>query len=98
MMVEQVVLTTIFLGWLFYRFAIREEERQSLLDLAARRGVALTVERAARAAAAGTSGRLRQRLVAHGVDGDHDTAESSNSPGHDLCDDVVEQEDREGNG
>ena len=72
MMVEQVILTTVFLGWLFYRFAIREEERQSLLDLAARRGVELTDERAARAAAAGTSARLRERVVARGADGEQD--------------------------
>ena len=72
MMVEQVILTTVLLGWLFYRFAIREEERQSLLDLAARRGVKLTDERAARAAAAGASARLRERVAAHGADGEQD--------------------------
>jgi len=76
MMVEQVILTTVFLGWLFYRFAIRDEERQSLLDLASRRGVELTDERAARAAAAGTSARLRERLLAHGADGEHDAADT----------------------
>jgi putative membrane protein len=71
MMVEQILLTTILLGWLFYRFAIRDEERQSLLDLANHQGVELSEERAARAAAAGTAARLRERLVAHGshVDG-----------------------------
>jgi cytochrome c oxidase assembly factor CtaG len=76
MMVEQVILTTAFLGWLFYRFAIREEERQSLMDLASRRGVELTDERAARAAAAGTSARLRERLVAHGAEREHDAPDT----------------------
>jgi len=66
MMVEQIVLTTILLGWLFYRFAIRDEERQSVLDLATREGVDLSNERAARAAAAGATARLRERLVAQG--------------------------------
>lgn len=63
MMIEQMLLTILLLGWLFYRFAIEDEQRQSLLDLASERGVELTSERAARAAAAGTSGRLRQRLL-----------------------------------
>jgi hypothetical protein len=66
MMVEQIVLTTILLGWLFYRFAIRDEERQSLQDLANRQGVELSHERAVRAAAAGTTARMRERLVAQG--------------------------------
>lgn len=77
MMVEQIVLTTILLGWLFYRFAMREEARQSLLDIASERGVELSDERAARAAAAGASARLRDRLVAQGVDGEDDRAGSS---------------------
>lgn len=64
MMVEQIILTTLLLGWLFYQFAIRDEERQALLDLANERGVTLSDERAARAAAAGTAGRLRERLTA----------------------------------
>jgi hypothetical protein len=38
MMVEQMILTILLLGWLFYRFAIQEEQRQSLLDLASERG------------------------------------------------------------
>jgi putative membrane protein len=63
MMVEQVLLTTLLLGWLFYRFARQDEERQQLMDLASERGAALTDERAARAAAAGTAARLRERLL-----------------------------------
>lgn len=64
MMVEQIILTTILLGWLFYRLAIQDEERQQLLDLAQEHGVELSDERAARAAAAGAGSRLRERLLA----------------------------------
>lgn len=63
MMIEQMILTIALLGWLFYRFAIQDEQRQRLLDLAARRGVGLTNERAARAAAAGRAAHLRERLL-----------------------------------
>ncbi len=66
-MVEQVFLTTMLLGWLFYRFARQDEERQQLLDLASESGVPLSNERAARAAVAGTGGRLRQRLLRGGL-------------------------------
>jgi cytochrome c oxidase assembly factor CtaG len=64
MMVEQILLTTLLLGWLFYRFANQAEERQSLLDLAADRGVPLDETRAGIAAAAGAGERLRDRLMA----------------------------------
>ena len=64
MMIEQSILTIILLGWLFFRFAAQDDERQGLLDLARARGVELSDERAARAAAAGTAGRLRERLLA----------------------------------
>jgi putative membrane protein len=63
MMVEQMILTIVLLGWLFYRFAIQDEQRQRLLDLASRRGVTLSDERAARAAASGHTARLRSRLL-----------------------------------
>ena len=79
MMIEQILLTTILLGWLFYRFAIRDEERQSLRDLANHQGVELSNERAARAAAAGTTARLRDRLVAQGSHADHDHTEDIRS-------------------
>jgi putative membrane protein len=62
MMVEQVVLTTLLLGWLFHRFARQDEERQQLLDLASLRQIPLSEDRAARAAAAGAGARLRERL------------------------------------
>ncbi len=64
MMVVQAVLTILLLGWLFHRAAGQDEERQGLLDLAADRGVALSDERATRAAAAGGGARLRERLLA----------------------------------
>lgn len=67
MMFEQVILTTVLLGWLFYRYARQEEERQQLLDLASRRGLALSNERAARAVAAGSGERLRERLLSAGT-------------------------------
>lgn len=66
MMVEQVFLTTILLGWLFQRWARRAEDTQSLLDLAAARGRPLPDERAARAARSGQAARLRQRLAEGG--------------------------------
>jgi putative membrane protein len=63
MMVEQVLLTTALLTWLFLRFVDRDEQRQDLLDLAAGSGLPLSEERAARAAEAGAAPRLRDRLV-----------------------------------
>lgn len=64
MMVEQGLLTTGLLAWLFWRWVRRAEDRQSLLDLAARQGVPLAADRAQRAASAGTAERLRERLLA----------------------------------
>lgn len=63
MMVEEMILTTLLMGWLFYRFARQDEERQALLDFAAEHGVELSDERAARAARAGRGGLLRERLA-----------------------------------
>jgi putative membrane protein len=75
MMVEESIVTILLLGWLFYRFALQDEQRQALLDLATQRGVELSDERAARAAAAGTgaSERLRERLLEEKSNG-HDAA------------------------
>jgi putative membrane protein len=64
MMVEESILTVLLLGWLFFRFARQDEQRQALVDLAAQRGIALTDERAARAARAGRAEGLRERLLA----------------------------------
>jgi cytochrome c oxidase assembly factor CtaG len=65
MMIEQILLTTFLLGWLFMRFVKRDEQRQALLDLAAKQGIALSDERAARAAVAGgdAAARLQERLL-----------------------------------
>ncbi|MGH2864812.1 MAG: cytochrome c oxidase assembly protein [Solirubrobacteraceae bacterium] len=63
MMVVQMVLTIVLFGWLFYRAAIQEEERQQLLELAEDRGIALSEARAARAADGGGASRLRERLL-----------------------------------
>jgi cytochrome c oxidase assembly factor CtaG len=64
MMVEEMILTTLLLGWIFYRFAKQDEDRQELLDWAAEHGIELSDERAARAARAGRSAALRERLLA----------------------------------
>jgi cytochrome c oxidase assembly factor CtaG len=64
MMVEESILTVVLLGWLFFRFATQDEQRQSLMDLAAARGIELSDERAARAARAGRADALRSRLLA----------------------------------
>lgn len=66
MMLEQLLLTVALLAWLFLRFAAQDEERQSLLDLAAERGAPLSDARAARAAAAGAAPRIRERLLGDG--------------------------------
>ena len=63
MMVEQILLTTSLLGWLFYRALARDQERQELVELAARQGRDITPERAARAADAGAGEHLRRRLL-----------------------------------
>lgn len=63
MMVEEMILTTLILAWLFYLFAKQDEQRQELLDLASEHGVELSDERARRAAAAGQADRLRERLL-----------------------------------
>ena len=63
MMVEQIVVTTLLLGWLFFQFAERDERRQTLLDLSAAHDQELSDARAARAAtSADAAQRLRERL------------------------------------
>jgi putative membrane protein len=63
MMIEQGMVTLGLFAWLFFRAAREIEERQSILDLAAERGVALDEGRAARAVAAGQGDRLRERIA-----------------------------------
>jgi cytochrome c oxidase assembly factor CtaG len=67
MMVEESILTVILLAWLFYRFAVQDEKRQELMDLAEAQGVELSDERAQRAAAAGGTDRLRERILSGGA-------------------------------
>lgn len=62
MMVEGSVLTIVLLGWLFLKAAREGEERQRLLELAARHGLELSEGRAARAVGAGRGRELRERL------------------------------------
>jgi cytochrome c oxidase assembly factor CtaG len=77
MMVEEIILTILVLGWLFFRFAAQDEERQALMDLAATSGVQLSDARAARAAAAGHGEMLRERILAgDGGDGESREVES----------------------
>ena len=74
MMVEQILLTTALLGWLFYRLAVQDDERQQLLDLAHERGIELSEDRAARAVEAGAAQRLRDRLVSQTSSGTSETS------------------------
>ena len=62
MMVEGSILTLALLCWLFLRAGRQTEERQDLVELAARRGVVLSEERAGRAVAAGRGAELRERI------------------------------------
>ena len=64
MMVEQMEVTLVLLGWLFYRLVLRDEQRQGLVDYAHRQGVEISDERARRAAAAGSGERLKARIRA----------------------------------
>lgn len=63
MMVEQMLLTVGLLAWLFLRAARLDEDRQTLLELAAREGAELSDRRATLAANAGATERLRARLT-----------------------------------
>jgi cytochrome c oxidase assembly factor CtaG len=81
MMVEESLLTVILLAWLFYRFAVQDEQRQELVDLAESHGVALTDERARRAAAAGEADRLRERILSSAAARDAEGAASGVSVG-----------------
>jgi cytochrome c oxidase assembly factor CtaG len=60
--IEAPILTVCLFCWLFLKFARENDERQELLDLAARRGVPLTQERAGRAVSAGRGAELRARI------------------------------------
>ena len=62
MMIEESLLTIGLFCWLFLRTARESEERQELLEFAARNGIALSEQRATRAIAAGRGADLRKRL------------------------------------
>jgi putative membrane protein len=62
MMVEESIVTLCLFCWLFLKAAREGEERQELLDLAARSGYELTDARAARAVGAGRGTELRRRI------------------------------------
>jgi cytochrome c oxidase assembly factor CtaG len=66
MMIEEIILTILLLGWLFYRLAVQDDERQGLLDLASAQGFELSNARATRAATAGPGAaeHLRERILA----------------------------------
>lgn len=63
MMIETGAVTLALFTWLFFRAANRSMEKQELLELAERHGVALEESRARRAVAAGQGGRLRERIL-----------------------------------
>lgn len=62
MMAEGTFISFVLFAWLFYRAAREGEESQKLLDLANQHGIAVTDARTARAAAAGTTDLLRERI------------------------------------
>jgi len=66
MMVEESLLTIGLFCWLFLKVARESEERQSLLEAAAARGVELDERRAARAVAAGRGQELLIRVTRGG--------------------------------
>ncbi len=66
MMVWESVLTLVLFGAVFLQAARESIEQQELLELAGRRGVQLTPERARRAVAAGRGAELRSRLESGG--------------------------------
>lgn len=67
MMIEESLTTIALFGWLFIKWMREGDERQSLEELAAARGVPLDAGRAARAVAAGRGDELRRRLMADRV-------------------------------
>ncbi|MBK5230681.1 MAG: cytochrome c oxidase assembly protein [Thermoleophilia bacterium] len=63
MMAESTFVSFALFAWLFVKAARESDASQDLIDLAAEHGVELTGERSARAAAAGTTRLLRERIV-----------------------------------
>lgn len=75
MMAEGMLVSFMLFGWLFVKAAREGEESQRLVELAAEHGVEMSSARGARAAAAGTTGLLRERIV-EGKPGVRDTPPS----------------------
>jgi cytochrome c oxidase assembly factor CtaG len=83
MMVEQMLLTLLLLGMMFYRLAMRDEARQGLVEFARDHGVELSDARARRAVAAGADDRLRARIEGHDTaSGQRDSEPASLAPAH----------------
>ena len=72
MMIEGTFLTLGVLAWVFFEASREGIEKQRLLDLAHRRGVALDERRARRAVDAGHGALLEERLTAAGRDPEPD--------------------------
>ncbi|MBW8058746.1 MAG: cytochrome c oxidase assembly protein [Solirubrobacterales bacterium] len=72
MMLEGTFLALGVLAWVFFEVSRESIEKQRLLDLAHRRGVALDERRARRAVAAGHGALLEERLTAAGRDPEPD--------------------------
>ncbi|MFY9488302.1 MAG: cytochrome c oxidase assembly protein [Solirubrobacterales bacterium] len=64
MMIEGSIFTFGLLTWLFIKAARESDQSQELVELAGAHGIELSSQRSARAAAAGTTELLRQRIVA----------------------------------
>jgi cytochrome c oxidase assembly factor CtaG len=62
MMIVDAFFTIGLLAWLFMRWARESEEAQQTIEFARERGTVITPERGERAAAAGTTERLRRRI------------------------------------
>lgn len=63
MMAEGTIVTFALFAWLFVKAARESDESQALVDLAASRGVELSLERSARAVAADSTELLRERIL-----------------------------------
>lgn len=62
MMAEGSFISFVLLGWLFFKAASEGEESQKLIELAQEHGVEISRARSDRAAAAGTTDLLRERI------------------------------------
>ncbi len=77
MMGEGSFIAFVLLGWLFFKAASEGEESQRLKDLADQHGVEITSARADRAASAGTTDFLRERISSGAPDSGDSSKPSS---------------------